>query len=115
MSQLIHNAEPISEELPQLSTIVKMPGSGCGCSHHHGPPRMISSDQRSLNWKLLLLLLIASGSLICIVAISQQLIVRHWAEERRPEVKLEIRIPDEGWMSSQGKNIEKDQSCRILR
>lgn len=99
---MIHNAEPISEELPQLSTVVKMPGSGCGCSHHHAPPRMISSDQRSLNWKLLLLLLIASASLVCIVAISQQLIVRHWAEERRPEVKLEIRIPEEGWMSSQG-------------
>ena len=74
---------------------------------------MTSSEQRSLNWKLLLLLLIASGSLICIVVISQQLIVRHWAEERRPEVKLEIRIPEDGWMSSQG-NIKSRTRQSIL-
>ena len=105
MSQLIHNVEPISEELPPLSTMVRIPGAGCGCGLHQGQGRMAlaSSEQRSLNWKLLLLLLIASGSLICIVMISQQLIVRHWAEERSP-VKLEIRIPEDGWMSSQGKN-----------
>ena len=101
MSQLIHNAEPISEELPQHSAIVKMPGAGCGCSHHQRQERLSCSDQRSLNWKLILLLLVASGALICIVVISQQLIVRHWAETRNP-VKLEIRIPEDGWMSSQG-------------
>lgn len=100
LSKLIHNAEPISEELPRLSVIVKMPGAGCGCSHPR-TSRLSSSEQRSLNWKLLLLLLVASCSLICILVISQQLIVRHWAEERSP-VKLEIRIPEDGWMSSQG-------------
>ena len=75
---------------------------------------MTSSEQRSLNWKLLLLLLIASGSLICIVVISQQLIVRHWAEERRPEVKLEIRIPEDGWMSSQG-NVKVKNKTKYFR
>ena len=93
---MIHNVEPISEEFPGRVTVVRMAGPGCGA-------HMSARDQRRLNWKLMVLVMVASAALISIALISQQLIVRHWAgaEERSP-VTLQIKIPEEGWMSSQG-------------
>ena len=111
MSQLIHNVEPISEEFPGRVTVVRMAGPGCGAhmSHmSHNMSHMSARDQRRLNWKLVVLVMVASAALISIALISQQLIVRHWAgaEERSP-VTLQIKIPEEGWMSSQGMMEQK--------
>ena len=105
MSQLIHNVEPISEEFPGRVTVVRMAGPGAHMSHMS---HMSARDQRRLNWKLVVLVMVASAALISIALISQQLIVRHWAgpEERSP-VTLQIKIPEEGWMSSQGMREQK--------
>ena len=96
---MIHNVEPISEEFPGRVTVVRMAGPGTHLS---------ARDQRRLNWKLMVLVMVASAALISIALISQQLIVRHWAgaEERSP-VTLQIKIPEEGWMSSQGMSEQK--------
>jgi len=63
----------------------------------------LSSNSRSssLNWKLLLLLTIASAALASILVISHQLISRHLSTSERG-VTLSLTIPESGWMSNQG-------------
>ena len=53
-------------------------------------------ERRSLNYKLGLLVIIATCALVSIVLISQQLIVRHLAGDL-PPATLQLTIPREGW------------------
>ena len=52
-------------------------------------------ERRSLNYKLGLLIIIASCALVSIVLISQQLIVRHWAADQ-PSATLLLVNPSQG-------------------
>ena len=58
-------------------------------------------ERRSLNYKLGLLIIIASCALVSIVLISQQLIVRHWAADQ-PSATLQLANPRAGWRSYPG-------------
>ena len=97
---MIHN-----EEVQEPSMIVKMPPVlECQCCQENNQTQE-KQEQRLLSWKLLLLLIIASASLISIVVISHQLIIRHLGHHHHDSdpVTLEIKIPEHGWMSNQGK------------
>ena len=69
------------------------------------PAHIYSKSESNLNWKLVLLLTIASAALVSIVVISQQLILRHMGANQQTSepVTLELNIPESGWMSNEGK------------
>ena len=49
-------------------------------------------SSRCYNWKLGLLLLIACAALVCILVISQQLILRHLARDHQQHGELEYEV-----------------------
>ena len=106
MLRLIQNAEPISVDSSDRPVTVNI-SAGCRCCDktEQMSPTPSQEEQRCLNWKLMLLLTIASASLICIVIISQQLIVRHLGGQDDSPVSFQINIPDHGWMDSAGEKI----------
>ena len=69
------------------------------------PAHLSSKAESNLNWKLVLLLTIASAALVSIVVISQQLILRHMGgnHDTSEPITLELNIPESGWMSNEGK------------
>ena len=92
--------EKTSEDLDQLlpglerlkesgSIFVKMPECPADV-------KTSQEERRMLNYKLGLLIMIASLALVSIVLISQQLIMRHLATDRQPPV-LQLVSPGDGW------------------
>ena len=103
-------------DLPPLGSVLVQVPARCDCcpqvmldtnSGQMIPvrPAHLHKAESNLNWKLVLLLTIASAALVSIVVISQQLILRHMGANQQTSepVTLELNIPESGWMSNEGK------------
>jgi len=119
LSLLIPDAETMTQDpldLPPLGSVLVQVPSRCDCcpqvmldtnSGQMIPVRaahLSTKAESNLNWKLVLLLTIASAALVSIVVISQQLILRHMGANLQisEPVTLELNIPESGWMSNEG-------------
>ena len=67
----------------------------------------VSPASSGLGWQLVVLVLVAISALVTILLISQQLVLRHLGGGGAgggagDTVTMQITIPDQGWMSSEG-------------
>ena len=67
----------------------------------------VSPASSGLDWQLVVLVLVAISALVTILLISQQLVLRHLGGGGAgggagDTVTMQITIPDQGWMSSEG-------------
>ena len=63
----------------------------------------VSPARSGLDWQLVVLVLVAISALVTILLISQQLVLRHLGGGGAGDtVTMQITIPDQGWMSSEG-------------
>jgi len=119
LSLLIPDAETMTQDpldLPPLGSVLVQVPARCNCcpqvmlDTNSGqmipvrPAHLNNKAESNLNWKLVLLLTIASAALVSIVVISQQLILRHMGatQQTSEPVTLELNIPESGWMSNEG-------------
>ena len=127
---LLQKEEGCSQLVGQESVVVPM----CQCGDNkesQGGHRRSQGDNRGspassgLGWQLVVLVAVASAALVTIVLISQQLVLRHLGGGGAGDtVTMQITIPDQGWMSSEGGwNIHSSffiqsstagQSCSII-
>ena len=100
-----------SQLLGQESVVVTM--CQCGNKESQGVNKesqgghRVSPASSGLGWQLVVLVLVAISALVTILLISQQLVLRHLGGGGAgggagDTVTMQITIPDQGWMSSEG-------------
>ena len=110
---LLQKEEGCSQLVGQESVVVTM--CQCGNQGSQGDNKESQGDHRGsqgghssgLGWQLVVLVAVASAALVTIVLISQQLVLRHLGGGGAgggagDTVTMQITIPDQGWMSSEG-------------
>ena len=110
---MLQKEEGCSQLVGQESVVVTM--CQCGNQGSQGDNKESQGGHRGsqggtssgLGWQLVVLVAVASAALVTIVLISQQLVLRHLGGGGAgggagDTVTMQITIPDQGWMSSEG-------------
>ena len=104
---VLQKEDGCSQLVGQESVVVPMCQCGDNKESQGGHRGSQGGTSSGLGWQLVVLVAVASAALVTIVLISQQLVLRHLGGGGAgggagDTVTMQITIPDQGWMSSEG-------------